>query len=174
MVVVNFIRLATQLWTLNPLSASLSAPKARLKFKGESWVEYWMLNVIDLVPDWDTPPARFVHNLYIRTYVCTYTQMYITGLVDLLVLRCSLLVGGHILLVLNLQHLQLPFGSGVRGLHTVELLTDLLLCLPRFCLNLLKLLKGRRGYCSQRWYYVSWHEMAGTRHWSAENKSQKK
>ena len=75
--------------------------------------------------------------------------MYITGLAYLLVLRCSLLVGSHILLVLNLQHLQLPFGSGVRGLHAVELLANLLLCLPRLCLNLLKLLKGRRGNCSQ-------------------------
>ena len=75
--------------------------------------------------------------------------MYITGLAYLLVLRCSLLVGSHILLVLNLQHLQLPFSSGVRGLHAVELLADLLLYLPRLCLNLLKLLTGRRENCSQ-------------------------
>jgi len=40
MVVVNGIRIVSQLWTLNPLLASLCLTYVRSKFKGESWVEY--------------------------------------------------------------------------------------------------------------------------------------
>ena len=39
MVVANGIRLVTQLWPLNPLLASLIAPKVRSKIKGELWGE---------------------------------------------------------------------------------------------------------------------------------------